>query len=110
MPLVFATFLREDGIEIKNKEWNAGEKPEEKSLRSTLTYFKGDYCLKKTMTVLLSAASFILMPWRSKLTSAIFKATETLGGTPVILGVRHHGIIKSLAYRRKLRVNMSDMF
>ena len=85
MPLVFARFLREDGIEIKNKEWNAGEKPEEKSLRSTLTYFKGDYCLKKTMTVLLSEANFILMPWCSKLPSAIFKATETLGGTPVIL-------------------------
>ena len=63
------------------------------------------------MTVLLSAASFILMPWRSVvLPSAIFKATETVGGTPVILGVRHHGIIKSLAYRRKLRVNMSDTF
>ena len=51
------------------------------------------------------------MPWRSVvLPSAIFKATETVGGTPVILGVRHHGIIKSLAYRRKLRVNMSDTF
>ena len=47
LPLVFATFLREDVIEIKNKEWNAGEKPEEKSVRSTLTYFKGDYFLKK---------------------------------------------------------------
>ena len=34
-------------IEIKNKEWNEGEKPEGKSLRSTLTYFKGDYFLKK---------------------------------------------------------------
>ena len=85
MPLVFARFLREDCIEIKNKEWNNGEKPEEKSLRSTLTYFKGDYRLKKTMTLLLSAASFILMPWRSKLPRASFKATETLGGTPVIL-------------------------
>ena len=85
MPLVFARFLREDCIEIKNKEWNAGEKPEEKSLRSTLTYFKGDYCLKETMNVLLIAASFILMPWRSKLPSAIFKGTETQGGTPVIL-------------------------
>ena len=41
------TFLPEDCIEIKNKEWKAGEKPEEKSLRSTLTYFKGDYFLKK---------------------------------------------------------------
>ena len=47
IPSVFARCLREDGIEIKNKEWNAGEKPEEKSLRSTLTYFKGDYFLKK---------------------------------------------------------------
>ena len=43
IPLVFARCLREDGIEIKNKEWNAGEKPEEKSLRGTLTCFKGDY-------------------------------------------------------------------
>ena len=41
------TFLREDCIEIKNKEWKAGEKPEEKSLRSTLTYFKGAYIFKK---------------------------------------------------------------
>ena len=48
MPLVFARFLREDFIEIKNKEWYAGEKPEEKSLRSTLiTYFNGDYFFKK---------------------------------------------------------------
>ena len=47
MPLVFARFLREDFIEIKNKEWYAGEKPEEESVRSTLTYFKGDYFLKK---------------------------------------------------------------
>ena len=30
-------------MEIKNKEWNAGEKPKEKSLRGTLTCFKGDY-------------------------------------------------------------------
>ena len=47
IPSVFARFLREDCIEIKNKEWYAGEKPEEKSLRSTLTYFESDYCLKK---------------------------------------------------------------
>ena len=81
MPLVFARFLREDCIEIKNKEWNPGEKPEEKSLRSSLiTYFKGNYFLKKkTMTLLLSVASFILMPWCSELPSAIFKATGTLG-------------------------------
>ena len=39
-------------MEIKNKEWNAGEKPKEKSLRSTLTCFKGDYLkIKKTFTV-----------------------------------------------------------
>ena len=44
--LVFARFLREDFIVIKNKEWNAGKKPEEKSLRSTLAYFKGDYFFK----------------------------------------------------------------
>ena len=37
------------------------------------------------MTLLLSAASFILMPWCSKLLSAIFKATETLGGAPAIV-------------------------
>ena len=37
------------------------------------------------MTLLLSAASFILMSWCSKLPSVIFKATETLGGTLVIL-------------------------
>ena len=47
MPLVFVRFLGEDRIEIKNKEWNDGERPEEKSLRSTLTYFKGDYFLEK---------------------------------------------------------------
>ena len=35
-------FLREDCMEIKNKEWNAGENPEEKSIRSTLTCFKGE--------------------------------------------------------------------
>ena len=33
----------------------------------------------------LEEASFIVMPWCSKLLSAIFKATETLGGAPVIL-------------------------
>ena len=45
-------FLREDCMEIKNKEWNAGENPEEKSIRSTLTCFKGDYVfLKKNFTV-----------------------------------------------------------
>ena len=37
-------------MEIKNKEWNAGEMPEEKSLRSTLTCFKGDYLKKKNFT------------------------------------------------------------
>ena len=36
-------FMREDCMETKNKEWNAGEKPKEKSLRGTLTCFKGDY-------------------------------------------------------------------
>ena len=51
------------------------------------------------MTLLLSAASFILMPWCSKLLSAIFKATETLGGAPAIVWVRHHGIMKSLAHQ-----------
>ena len=74
-------------MEIKNKEWNAGEKPKEKSLRSTLTCFKGDY-LKRKKPLLLSAASFVLMQWCtcSKLISAmIFKAAETLGGAPVIV-------------------------
>ena len=28
----------------------------------------------------------------------------------MILWVRHHGIMKSLAHRRKLMVNVSDMF
>ena len=51
------------------------------------------------------------MPWCSKLLRAIFKATETLGGTPVILWVRHHGIMKSLAHRRyKKRLNTKDFF
>ena len=58
MPLVFARFLREDCIEIKNKEWNAGEKPEEKSLRSTLTYFKGDYFLKKDNDFTIKCGEF----------------------------------------------------
>ena len=31
IPEVFVRFLREDCIEIKNKAWNAGEKPEEKN-------------------------------------------------------------------------------
>ena len=31
------------------------------------------------MTLLLSVASFILMPWCSELPSVIFKATGTLG-------------------------------
>ena len=85
MPLVFARFLREDCIEIKNKEGKE-KKPEEKSLRSTLGYFKGDYFFeKKTMTLLLSAASFIVMPWCSKLAKCDFSATELLGSRPVIL-------------------------
>ena len=59
IPLVFARCLREDGIEIKNKEWNAGEKPEEKSLRSTLiTYFKGDYFLKKDNDFTIKCGEF----------------------------------------------------
>ena len=29
----------------------------------------------------------------------IFKATETLGGAPVILWVKHHGTMKSLAHQ-----------
>ena len=50
--------------QIKNKEWNAEEKPEEKSRRRTLTYFNVTIFFKK-MTLLLSAASFIVMPWCS---------------------------------------------
>ena len=47
------------------------------------------------------------MPWCSKLLNAIFKATETLGGTPMILCVRHHGIMKLLVHRvENLKVNM----
>ena len=34
----FVRFLREDCIESKNKQWNAGKKPEEKSVRSTLKH------------------------------------------------------------------------
>ena len=61
--------------------------------------FQG-WLLKKTL--LLSAASFILMLWCSKLLNAmIFKATETLGGAPVILWVRRHGIMKSLAHKEE---------
>ena len=85
MPLVFARYLQEDCIEIKNKEWNAVQKPEEKSLRSTLAYFKGDYFKKKTMTLLLSAASYIKCHGVLNSPSAIFKAIVTLGGMPVIL-------------------------
>ena len=58
IPSVFARFLREECIEIKNKEWNPGEKPEEKSLRSTLTYFKGDYCLKKDNDFTIKCGEF----------------------------------------------------
>ena len=74
--------------------------PEEKPLGSTLTCFEGNY-VKKRMTLLLSAASLIVMPWCSKLLSASFimQHAETLGGMPVILWVRHHGIMKSLAHQ-----------
>ena len=58
LPLVFVRFLREDCIEIKNKEWNAGEKPEEKSLRSTLTYFKGAYIFKKDNDFTIKCGEF----------------------------------------------------
>ena len=51
----------------------------------TKKHLKGDYFFKKTLTLLLSATSFILMQWCSKLLSAIFKAIETLGGEHVIL-------------------------
>ena len=33
--------------------------------------------------------------------SAILKATETLGGAPVILWVRHHGIMKFLGHKEE---------
>ena len=58
MPLVFARFLLEDCIEIKNKEWNAGKMPEEKSLRSTLAYFKGDYFFKKVNDFTVKCGEF----------------------------------------------------
>ena len=58
MPLVFARFLREDCVEIKNKEWNAGEKPEEKSLRSTFAYFKGNYFFKKDNDFTIKCGEF----------------------------------------------------
>ena len=55
----------------------------------------------------LSTITTVVMQWWSKLLSAIFKATETLGGTPVILLVRHHSIMKSLAHQSgNLKVNM----
>ena len=70
-----------DCIEIKNKEWKAGEKLEEKSLRSTLTFFKGDYFLKKDKACreFYCNAIMLLTP------KCDFKATEALGDTPVIL-------------------------
>ena len=58
MPLVFARYLQEDCIEIKNKEWNAGEKPGKKSLRSTLTYFNDDYLLKKDNDFTIKCGEF----------------------------------------------------
>ena len=61
--------------------------------------------------ICFSSSKRVLLPlWCSKLLSAIFKATETLSSAPVILRVRHHGIMKSLSHRRKLMFNMSDMF
>ena len=58
MPLVFARYLQEDCIEIKNKEWNAVQKPEEKSLRSTLAYFKGNYFFKKDNDFTIKCGEF----------------------------------------------------
>ena len=47
------------GISIrKNKKWNAGEKPEEKSLRSTLTCFKGDYFFLKNSNFTIKCGEF----------------------------------------------------
>ena len=60
---------------------------EEKSPRSTLTYFKGYYYFFNDFTVKYGELC-------SKLLSAIFKVTETLVGVPVILLVRHHEIMK----------------
>ena len=52
------------------------------------------------MTLLLSAASFIVVPWCSRTPKGEFyNATEKLGGTPVILWVRHHGIMKSVVHQ-----------
>ena len=53
--------MPEDCIEIKNKGWNsAPEKSltEEKSLRSTLAYFKGDYFLKKDNDFTIKCGEF----------------------------------------------------
>ena len=62
MSLTFATSIRKilarGCIEIKNKEWNAGENPEEKSLRSTLVYFKGDYFFKKDNDFTIKCGEF----------------------------------------------------
>ena len=63
MPLVFVRFLREDCIDMKklrarNGTWNAGEKHEKKSLRSTLTYFDDDYFLKKDNDFTIECGEF----------------------------------------------------
>ena len=53
MPLVFVRFLREDCLKERGME-RRREKPE--ALRSTRTCFESTF-------LLLSAASFIVMPW-----------------------------------------------
>ena len=58
MPLVFARFLQEDCLEVKNKEWNAEEKLKEKLQRGTLAYFKGDYFLKKDNDFTIKCGEF----------------------------------------------------
>ena len=46
-PLVFARFLREDCVEIKNKEWNAGEKTGRENTKKHLNIFQGWLFFKK---------------------------------------------------------------
>ena len=74
--------MQGDCIEIKNKEWKAGEKPEEKSLRSTLTYFKGDYFLKKDKACGEFYCNAMVF---STPKCEFYHATETPGGAAVIL-------------------------
>ena len=45
-------------LRARNGTWNAGEKHEKKSLRSTLTYFDDDYFLKKDNDFTIKCGEF----------------------------------------------------